>query len=197
MKKINFMQARIACTLFSLCFLFTVSCDRGELIESIGGEGIYTEDYQDYYSTSVELASRMAGADQSFVARMICNPEASLSTALKPENHYSRFRDSLMVARVAEKQGFLDDPNVQRMLEQSRLQTIGQLYINAKLLQAVKVPKDAKIKVCEALRKKEPAKMASLSLDECLEVSEGILKRRLVSQKKRSSYSANKRKHCY
>ena len=163
--------------------LFAFSCNKGEVIETIGGYDIHTKEYEDYYATSVDMASRMAGADKTFVSRMVCNPESNLSTALRPSSHYNRFRDMLMVARVAEEEDFTDDPNVKRMLEQSRLQTLGQLYINARLLQAVKVPDDAKVKVCEALRKKEPQKMAHLSLDDCLEVAEGILKRRLVSQK--------------
>ena len=163
--------------------LFTFNCKKGEVIESIGGHDIHTKEYEDYYATSVDMASRMAGADRTFVSRMVCNPESNLSTALRPSAHYNRYRDMLMVARVAEEEGFTDDPNVKRMLEQSRLQTLGQLYINARLLQAVDVPDDAKVKVCEALRKKDPQKMAHLSLDDCLEVAEGILKRRLVSQK--------------
>ena len=163
--------------------LFSFSCREGEVIESIGGYDIHTKEYEDYYATSVDMASRMAGADRTFVSRMICNEESGLSKALQPSTHYNRYRDMLMVARVAEEEGFTDDPNVKRMLEQSRLQTLGQLYINARLLQAVNVPDDAKVKVCEALRKREPKKMAHLSLDDCLEVAEGIWKRRLVSQK--------------
>ena len=163
--------------------LFSFNCKKGEVIESIGSYDIRTKEYEDYYATSVDMASRMAGADRSFVSRMVCNQESSLSKALRPSSHYTRFRDMLMVARVAEEEGFTDDPNIKRMLEQSRLQTLGQLYINARLLQAVDVPEDAKVKVCEALRKKEPKQMAHLSLDDCLEVAEGILKRRLVSQK--------------
>ena len=183
-KKISSISLKWSSIFVAMLLSFsTMNCDKGEVIETIGGHSITTSEYQDYYATSVDLASRMAGADQTFVSRMICNPDSQLSSALNPTQHYVRYRDSLMVARVAEQEGFLDDPNVQRMLEQSRLQTIGQLYINAKLLQKVNVPEDAKIKVCEALRKKEPAKMKALSLDDCLEVAEGVLKRRLVQSK--------------
>ncbi len=165
--------------------LFTFACERGEVIETIGGHDLRTKEYEEYYSTSVDLASRVSGADKSVIAKLVCNKESSVSKTLRPQNHYDRYRDSLMVARVAEDEGFLDDPNVQRMLEQNRLQTIGQLYINAKLLQAVDnlITEEAKLKVCEALRKKEPKKMAPLSLNDCLAVSERFIKKRLISQK--------------
>ncbi len=167
-----------------LLSMVSSSCTKqGDVIETIGGHSIYTEDYENYYKTSVNLASRMAGADESLISRMVCNSETAIGKSLTPAIHYTRYRDSLMVAKVAEEEGFLDDPNVKRMLEQSRLQTISQLYINAKLLQSIKIPEEAKMKVCEALRKKEPKKMASLSLDDCLEVAEGALKRRLIGRK--------------
>ena len=167
-----------------ICFLAVMGCGKkGEVIETIGKHSIHTGEYEDYYATSVDLAGRMAGADRKVIARAICNPESPVSKALVPERHYAGYRDSLMVAQVAEEEGFLDDPNVQRMLEQNRLQTIGQLYINAKLLQKVKIPEAAKVSACKELRKKEPQKMASLSLDDCLEVAERLLRRRIVNQK--------------
>ncbi len=159
------------------------ACNKGEVVETIGGHSIYAQEYLDYYDTSVNLASRMVGADKKFVSRMICDESSSLSKALKPSNHYARYRDSLMVARVAEEEGFLDNPSVQRMLEQSRLQTIGQLYINAKLLEKIEIPESAKLEVCKKLRKEKPKQMASLSLEDCTALAEGVLKRRLMSER--------------
>ncbi len=167
--------------LFLSFFIF--SCDKGQVIETIGGQDVHDKDYERYYATSVDLASRMSGADETFLSRMVCDEESQLSVALKPSSHYERYRDAVMVARVAEKEGFLKDPKVQAMLEQSRLQTIGQLYVNYKLIQSTTVPEDAKVKVCETLRKKEPEKMAQLSLDDCLKVAEGLLKRRLIAER--------------
>ena len=166
------------------CSLMAISCgEKGDTIETIGGYSIHTKEYEEYYATSVDLAGRMAGADRKVIARAVCNPESPVAKALVPERHYASYRDSLMVAKVAEEEGFLDDPNVQRMLEQNRLQTIGQLYLNAKLLKKVQIPEEAKVAACKELRKKEPKRMASLSLDDCLAVAERLLRRRIVNQK--------------
>ena len=166
-----------------LPLFFTSNCNKGEVLETIGGKGIYTKEYENFYSTSVEMAGRLAGVERKDIANSVCNPESKLSKALNPPAHYSRFRDTFLVAQAAEAEGFADKPEVKRMLENSRLQALSQYYINTKILAAIEIPEETKVKVCEALRKKEPQKMAALSLDDCLSVAERVLKQRLLEPK--------------
>ena len=98
--------SKLVISTFALAFII-LSCDKGQVIETISGKKIYDKDYEKYYATSVDLASRMAGADETFLSRMVCDEESQLSAALKPSGHYERFRDAMMVAQVAEKEGFL------------------------------------------------------------------------------------------
>ena len=131
----------------------------------------------------MELTGRMAGSGRKAVARLVCDESSPLSAALKPENHYAQYRDTLIIAQVAKEEGFLEKPEVKLMMEQSRLQTIAQLYINEKIMQKVKISQKDKLKTCQELRVQEPSKMAPLSLEDCLDVSAGVLKRRRAKEK--------------
>ncbi len=152
-------------------------------METIGDRKIWTKDYETFYQTSMDLTGRMAGSGKEAISRLVCDESSPLSTALKPENHYAQYRDTLIIAQVAKDEGFLDKTEVKLMMEQSRLQTIAQLYINEKIMQKVKISKEEKLKTCQELRAQEPSKMAPLSLEDCLDVAAGVLKRRRAKEK--------------
>ncbi len=171
--------------------LFLLTCEKkGEVIEEIGTQKIYTKQYEKEYATAVDFASRLAGTDKSVLYKIICNPSTAptteayqLALTLKPENHYTQYRDTIMIAQIAEEEGFLDDPVVQQIIRQSRLQTIAQLYINQKLSQSLEIAEEDKIETCEELRRREPARMKPLPLEDCLKVAEGVLRRKAVQSK--------------
>ena len=174
--------------ILSIIGLLAVGCDKGEKIEEIAGYTVYSKEYEKSYRAAVNFANYLAGDDREGLYRTVCNPSLApsaeayqLASGLQPENHYNQFRELVMISRVAEKEGFLDDPEIKEILELTRLQTIAQLYLGKKIREKkYEVTEDEKIKACQELRKKEPERMASLSASECLEVGEQFVRRQMM-----------------
>jgi hypothetical protein len=169
--------------LLCLMVVFALSCEQGEVIEKIGNESITTAEYEDNYNTSVELATRYANAEKSTLYKLVCNPSIApnaqardMALQLAPSVNYQQFRDARIVEIVAEEEGFLDRPIVQKILEQTRRNTLAQLYVTEKLWERIKISEEDKQETCQELRKEDPARVGPLPLDDCLRIAEGILK---------------------
>ena len=163
--------------------LSSINCKKGELIEKIGSQSIYTEDFQTYYNDDVESLNYTTKVSRKDVGEAVCRGQSELIQALEPSESYEGYRDSLMVAQVAKKEGFLDEPIVKHMLRKQRLETIKNLYTTSKLITKVKAtPISDKVKeeYCKALRKEKPKETAGITAEQCLALGERLAIRELT-----------------
>ena len=180
----NYFKTLTAAALACL-MLTTGGCNDGEVIEEIGNYTITTEAFLREYSTSVEMATRVANAEKSTLYKLICNPSIApspeaqdMALRLQPKNSYQQFRDSKIVELVAREEGFMDRPVVKDIIDQMVRSSLVQLYLTEKIWEKIKISEQQKEAMCNELRQREPQRMGPLSLDDCLKVAEGVLKRR-------------------
>ncbi len=164
--------------------------DRGKVIETIGKDTITTAGFENYYATYIEKASRLANADKETLYRLMCNPNQippdpavrDLIAGLVPENNYQKYREMKIVEQAAKSENFHERPVIKSILEQVYLETLVNLYVQEKLQEKIKISETEKEAKCNELRKEMPDRMAGLTLDQCLKVAEGFLKREIVQR---------------
>ena len=175
-----------SCARVAVCggLVFAVlSCEQGEVIEKIGNQSVTTAEFEEHYNTSVEIATRISNAEKDTLYKLVCNPSLApnaqyqdMAIQLQPRQNYQQFRDSRIVEIVAEEEGFLNRPIVQQILEHTKRTTIAQLYLHERVWERIKISEEDKEQACQELRKKDPARVGPLPLDDCLKVAEGMLK---------------------
>lgn len=176
--------------IFLLLLALPLACKDGDTIEDIGSYTITTKDFENHYSTYLDKIARMANAEKSTLARLMCNPEQTPENPmwrdvvrnLEPKEYYESYRDLRIVEQAARKDNFLDDPQIKRIIEQVTLEAIAQLYIQKKMEERIKITEEEKSSKCVEMRQKFPQEFGPLSLDECLKYAEGFLKRDRMQQ---------------
>lgn len=167
------------------------SCGKGgEKIETIGNHQITTQEYEDYYSTYLEKASRFANAEKSTLYKLMCQPDQvppnpilqDMLIKLNPENNYEEYRQMRIIEQVAKKEGFTTRPVVQKIIDQVVLETLVRLYLQEKMDERIKITLEEKQSKCEELRKEYPRRVGSLPLDTCLYIADGILKQEIMAR---------------
>lgn len=190
MKRITFFHTATFTAMVTLLSLFTFThCNqgKGEEIETIGSKTITTGDYEDYYTTYVEKAARFANAEKSTLFKLMCNPDQvpasqliqDLIQKLQPENNYEEYRQMRIYEQAARAEGFHERPVIKKIIDQVVLETIVRLYMQEKMEEKVKITTEQKQEKCNELRRQYPQKVASLPLDTCLYIAEGILKQEI------------------
>lgn len=167
---------------------FMIQCGKGEKIEEIAGFTIYSEAYEKAYAAAVNFSNHLTGEDKKALFQTVCNPSLApnaeayqLAAGLIPENHYNQYRELVMISRIAAKEGFLDDDEIQEILELNRLQTIAQLYLGKRIREKnYTVTEEEKAAACQELRTKEPQRMAGLSAIQCLDVGAQFVRRQMM-----------------
>ncbi len=185
-----FVFKRLSILLFAVVAGLVACKDRGKVIETIGKDTITTEKFENYYSTYIEKASRLANADKETLYKLMCNPEQippdpairELIGGLIPENNYEKFRDMKIIEQAALSESFQDRPVIKEILEQVYMETLVNLYVQEKIQEKIKISETEKEQKCNDLRKERPEQMAGLTLDQCLKVAERFLKMEIVQR---------------
>ncbi|MCB1175249.1 MAG: hypothetical protein KDK39_16860 [Leptospiraceae bacterium] len=150
-----------------LVFYYLSGCNKGEVMEKIGNSSITTDDFESYYEAEVEKISRIYSTDKKYLYQLICDPRTGAIERFKPELVWEKYRDSRMILEVADDDKFLDNPRIQKIIENARNEAIAQLYVNEKFIEKVKISEEDKEKKCEELRAQDPARFGPLTLDDC------------------------------
>lgn len=175
--------------LFILLLLFIViSCkEKGTIIETIGSDNVTTSEFETYYETYIEKASRLANAEKKTLYELMCSPEKipqdpaiqELIAGLYPENSYQKFREMKIIEQAAKLEGFDQKPIVKNIIEQVRLETLINLYIQEKIQGKIKISTEQIEKGCEELRIKD-TRIKTLPVDQCLKIAEAYIKNEIV-----------------
>lgn len=175
--------------------LASAACKKGETIEEIGGHRIGTAEFEDFYSTTVETATRYSNAQKDTLYKLVCNPSLApsemhydMAVSLQPRIAYDRYRSMLMIESVAREEGFTDRPLIRKILENANRQNLVQLYLHQKVIEKIKISEAEKQQTCEELRRREPQRVGPLPLDDCLKVAEGFLMRAQFERIQREVY---------
>ena len=72
-----------------------------------------------------------------------------------------------MILEVAKNDRFLDNPRIQKIIDNARDEAIAQLYMNEKFIEKIKISEEDKEKKCYELRQKDPARFGPLPLEDC------------------------------
>ncbi|MCS7204542.1 MAG: hypothetical protein NZ853_02475 [Leptospiraceae bacterium] len=182
------MKTKIHLIIFIFIFIVLAFCkEKGVNIETIGKDSITTQDFETYYETYIEKASRLANAEKKTLYELMCNPERipqdpaiqELIMGLYPENAYQKFREMKIVEQAAKLEKFDQKPVIKNIIEQVRLETLVNLYIQEKMQEKIKISQEQVERKCEELRKKDP-RILNLSIDDCLKISEAYLKNEII-----------------
>ncbi len=166
------------------------SCKKGKVIETIGNHAVTTSEYEEYYSTYVEKASRFANAEKETLYKLMCNPDQvppnpilqDMIVKLDPENNYEEYRQMRIIEQVAEKEGFTEKASVKAIIDQVVLETVVRLYLQEKLDERIKITQEQKQQKCEELRREYPGRIGPLPLDSCLYIAEGFIKQNIMAR---------------
>ncbi|GIX40317.1 MAG: hypothetical protein KatS3mg129_0050 [Leptospiraceae bacterium] len=175
--------------LFLLIILVNVCKEKGKVIETIGKDNITTQEFETYYETYIEKASRLANAEKKTLYELMCNPDKvpqdpaiqELIAGLYPENSYQKFREMKIIEQAAISEGFDKKPVIKNILEQVLLETLVNLYMQEKMQEKIKVSTEQIEKRCEELRKKD-RRFNTIPIDQCLKIAEASLKQEILRQ---------------
>ncbi len=168
--------------------ILVISCkEKGTSIEVIGKDNITTSDFETYYETYIEKASRLANAEKKTLYELMCSPEKipqdpaiqELIAGLYPENSYQKFREMKIIEQAAKLEGYDQRPIIKNILEQVRLETLVNLYIQEKIQGKIKISTEQIEKGCEELRLKDK-RIQALPVDQCLKIAEAYVKNEIV-----------------
>lgn len=172
-------------------FVTAGACKEGEEIERIEGSSVTTEDFKEYYDTNIEVLSRVRNVKKETLSNLLCNPDKippqelmaqELVRRLRPEEAYKEYREMRIIEEVARKEGFADRPLVKKMLEQVTRETLVQIYMAEQMEKSLKIA-DSDIEAkCQDLRDQYPRETAAMTLDDCLQYAEGLLKREIMAK---------------
>lgn len=159
---------RIFVLLASLFTIYYMSgCNKGEVIEEIGTTDITTSDFENYYDAEVEKIARIYSTDKKYLYQLICDPRTGAINRFRPKLVYEKYRDSRMILEVASNDSFLDNPRIQKIIDNARDEAIAQLYVNEKFIEKVKISEEDKEKKCQELREQDPSRFGPLPLEDC------------------------------
>lgn len=179
------MKAILRTSILVGCLLvaYNVSgCNQGDVIESIGNDGITTADFESYYEAEIEKISRMNNVKKKQLYEMICDPRMDGKKIFQPKNVYEKYRQSRIILSVANEENFLEDPRIQQIIENARNEAIAQLFVNQKFSEIVKISEDDKDKTCQDLRSREPARFGPLPIEDCKREAEKFLMAKLYRE---------------
>ncbi len=171
----------------SLIFLASFCKEKGSLIETIGNDKVYTQDFETYYETYIEKASRLANAEKKTLYELMCNPEKipqdpaiqELIAGLYPENAYQKYREMKIVEQAARLENFDKRPIVRNIIDQVVMETIVNLYIQEKMQEKFKITNEQIEQKCSELRNKDK-RIQSLPIDQCLKIAEASIKQEII-----------------
>ena len=194
----HLQKPRLYGALLAICLLFG-ACKDGEVVETIGDHRVTTAEFEQFYEAAIEKFTMRTGANKSRVYQLICDPSQipqdvdpqirETIRSMTPRNMYQIYRDSLIVEIVAEEDGFLDRPDVQQIIELTIRQTIAELYMQEMLKNKIRISQEDKQQMCEELRRRDPATYGPLTLEQCWEFAEGVLKAEYYRQKTPEIYA--------
>lgn len=175
-------------SVFLLALLITGFCkEKGVEIETIGNDVITTAEFETYYETYIEKASRLANAEKKTLYELMCHPEKlpqdpaiqELIYGLYPDNSYQKYREMKIVEQAAKLENFDKKPVIKNIIEQVKLETLVNLYIQEKMQEKLKISQQQIEEKCQELRNKDKRVMM-LPVDDCLKIAEAYLKNEIV-----------------
>ncbi len=176
--------------LILLSIIYFPNCrEKGENIETIGKDTITTSDFETYYETYIEKTSRLANAEKQTLYKLMCHPEEipqepaiqELIAGLYPENAYQKFREMKIIEQAAKLENFDKKVQIKNILEQVRLETLINLYIQEKIQERMKISSEQIEKKCESLRNQDK-RVQNLPIEQCLKIAEAYIKNEFISK---------------
>ncbi|MBE7437559.1 MAG: hypothetical protein HS115_03815 [Spirochaetales bacterium] len=168
------------------CLVATLSCSKGEKIETIGSHTVTTAEFEEYYRSNLSRTSRFFNIEKAELERKICQPAeegsraAEVIRSLAPEEAYNKYREAQIVQEVARKENFDSDADIKKIIQMVQMETLAHLYVNSKIMERMQVSAEKKKEKCDELRKAQPNRYGPLPLEQCLELAELQIKSQMM-----------------
>lgn len=170
--------------LISILISFFASCgDNSEVIETLDGNKITVNSFEDTYNVAVDAMSRVQNIEKEnlleFISKDISEvPEQmrALNYQFQKKNFYDQYRDMMITTIAAEKDGFTKRDDIKKILKFQEMQIVSQLYVMHLVESKIKISEEEAMEECQKLRSKEP-QINSLPIDRCILFARAKLKK--------------------
>ncbi|WP_061270909.1 lipoprotein LipL31 [Leptospira interrogans] len=168
----------------SILTAFFASCgDNSEVIETLDGNKITVNSFEDTYNVAIDAMSRVQNIEKEnlleFISKDISEvPEQmrALNYQFQKKNFYDQYRDMMITTIAAEKDGFTKRDDIKKILKFQEMQIVSQLYVMHLVESKIKISEEEAMEECQKLRSKEP-QISSLPIDRCILFARAKLKK--------------------
>ncbi|EKR73852.1 lipoprotein LipL31 [Leptospira noguchii] len=169
--------------IFILTAFFASCGDNSEVIETLDGNKITVNSFEDTYNVAIDAMSRVQNIEKEnlleFISKDIAEvPEQmrALNYQFQKKNFYDQYRDMMITTIAAEKDGFTKRDDIKKILKFQEMQIVSQLYVMHLVESKIKISEEEAMEECQKLRSKEP-QISSLPIDRCILFARAKLKK--------------------
>ncbi|EMO54525.1 lipoprotein LipL31 [Leptospira noguchii] len=169
--------------IFILTAFFAGCGDNSEVIETLDGNKITVNSFEDTYNVAIDAMSRVQNIEKEnlleFISKDIAEvPEQmkALNYQFQKKNFYDQYRDMMITTIAAEKDGFTKRDDIKKILKFQEMQIVSQLYVMHLVESKIKISEEEAMEECQKLRSKEP-QISSLPIDRCILFARAKLKK--------------------
>ncbi|XDD48917.1 lipoprotein LipL31 [Leptospira sp. WS92.C1] len=170
--------------LLTLITAFFAACgDNSEVIETLDGNKITVNSFEDTYNVALDAMSRVQNIEKQNLIDLIAKDISELPEAARPlnyqfqkKNFYDQYRDMMITAIAAEKDGFTKRDDIKKILKFQEMQIVSQLYVMHLVEGKIKISEEEALEECQKLRAKVP-QLAAEPIDRCILYARGQLKK--------------------
>ncbi|AYV54607.1 lipoprotein LipL31 [Leptospira kmetyi] len=178
------MKKNIILIFIALSTAFFAGCgDNSEVIETLDGNKITVNSFDDTYNVAIDAMSRVQNIEKEnlleFIQKDIAEvPEQmrALNYQFQKKNFYDQYRDMMITTIAAEKDGFTKRDDIKKILKFQEMQIVSQLYVMHLVESKIKISEEEAMEECQKLRAKEP-QIGSLPIDRCILFARAKLKK--------------------